>query len=586
MVVAESVDDEVNWFAGVDGVDAELVDGVPLVHADIPGPVRGGILFRVGTADEPMPLRGLSHLVEHLAIHGLVSQGDHSNGTTGPTITGFATSGTEAHVVEFLNKVAAAFRRLPMDRLEAERAILRVEAQNRSASMDSGLLRHRFGMTGYARGAYLEFGVDSASADDVAAWARDWFTRGNAVAWITTGGVPGGLDLRLPDGGKRPYVSPPSQLSARPAWVEGHPGRALIDAVVPRTTAGVLFAELLTRTLFRRLRVEQGFSYAAGAHYEPLDADYARIVVAADAEPDATVDMVDALADVLLEFRAGRFDSTDVERAKEAMRQHRASTASGVERVLAAAVGSLLGGEPPHSARDGRELDAVTEADLHDVARVFWADAIWQTPVLPERATDLATVPASRDIPVTGSWYEFTESRERLVVADDGLSIVGPAHAVTIPFAECALVMHLPDGARSYFRNDGAYLVVEPTLIPDLGVDAQAAIDASVPPELIARRPARPAEEIPQPQGTPPPGTPRGLGAWALVASVLAILVGAFATFLAWIRQVSSGRPGSPIDPESVTIWWVVGIVLLVGGLLLLWPVIRRFRWRKQRGLA
>ena len=47
------------------------VDGVPVFWADGPGNAVGQLVFRVGQADEPLPLRGMTHLIEHLALASL-----------------------------------------------------------------------------------------------------------------------------------------------------------------------------------------------------------------------------------------------------------------------------------------------------------------------------------------------------------------------------------------------------------------------------------------------------------------------------------------------------------------------------------
>lgn len=58
----------------------EVVDGVPVVFADVPGPQRAGLVFRVGWSDEQIPLRGATHLVEHLSLSALGQQAYSFNG--------------------------------------------------------------------------------------------------------------------------------------------------------------------------------------------------------------------------------------------------------------------------------------------------------------------------------------------------------------------------------------------------------------------------------------------------------------------------------------------------------------------------
>ncbi|MBT2467655.1 hypothetical protein J7E97_07175 [Streptomyces sp. ISL-66] len=106
------------------------VDGVRtlLAHQPGPGPVTAGLLFRVGRADETLATSGITHLVEHLALHRHVPPGDpHHDGATAPAHTGFQVTGTPAEVVAYLNGVCASLRDLPVERLETEKEILRTE---------------------------------------------------------------------------------------------------------------------------------------------------------------------------------------------------------------------------------------------------------------------------------------------------------------------------------------------------------------------------------------------------------------------------------------------------------------------------
>jgi hypothetical protein len=46
----------------------DVVDGVSTYWVATGGPFRAVLAFRVGAADETLPIRGICHLVEHLAI--------------------------------------------------------------------------------------------------------------------------------------------------------------------------------------------------------------------------------------------------------------------------------------------------------------------------------------------------------------------------------------------------------------------------------------------------------------------------------------------------------------------------------------
>ena len=86
------------------------VDGIRTVLAPAPGPVTAGLFFRVGVADETLATTGITHLVEHLALHRHGVSDLHYNGATAATYTLFHVTGTPGEVVTYLNGVCEALR--------------------------------------------------------------------------------------------------------------------------------------------------------------------------------------------------------------------------------------------------------------------------------------------------------------------------------------------------------------------------------------------------------------------------------------------------------------------------------------------
>src|SRR5690242_11150402 len=107
-------------------------DHIPTLYAPASGKeITAGLFFRVGRADETLATAGLTHLVEHLALHRLGLSDLHYNGATANAYTLFHVTGSEEEVVTYLNSVCAGLRDLPMERLETEKEILRTEAAGR-----------------------------------------------------------------------------------------------------------------------------------------------------------------------------------------------------------------------------------------------------------------------------------------------------------------------------------------------------------------------------------------------------------------------------------------------------------------------
>ena len=106
-----------------------------------------------------------------------------------------------------------------MGRLEAERQVLRTEADQRRPAISDQLFAGRYGADTYGLVAYPEFGIGAFSAGEVRAWAGQYFTRGNAAIWVTGGPPPGGLRLDLPAGPAMPAPKPARSESRVPGWV-------------------------------------------------------------------------------------------------------------------------------------------------------------------------------------------------------------------------------------------------------------------------------------------------------------------------------------------------------------------------------
>ena len=486
-----------------------VVNGVPVLFAHRPGPVSGGLLFRVGWSDEPLARAGLTHLVEHLALHGRHDVGGHHNASTGESITHFHATGTEAEVVAALSGTCAALRELPLGRMEMEKEILRTEAAGRSFG---ALERHRlerYGARGPGLAGFEGFGLSAITADDVRDWVSEWFVVGNAVMWISGAGIPPDIDLRLPPGQRPPMPAWTDHLISTPAFYRGNPGSVLLDAVVPRSAAASLFAKVSSRALFRALREEGGYSYAAQCEYEPIGADSARVTMYADALEDAQAAVVGGMIDVLAALRGGAVDASDLLASQEAARLALDDPFLDAAMLPGVAMNALVGGEHRDAAELRREGDAVTIADLAAVAQAVWDDALVQ---IPEGALDwagFAAVATGSTSQITGrSFPRLDQAGGELVIGDDGVMMRGAEGRITVRFEDCVALERWPDGARTLIGCDGFVVHIEPTLHEDLDLETIARVDAAVASRNHLPRPARPPEQIPQPP--PPQASPSG----------------------------------------------------------------------------
>jgi hypothetical protein len=178
------------------------VDGdVPAFWTESGDEMTAGLVFRAGSADEQLARRGITHLIEHLALYPLgPGIGVHYNGQVDALTTTFLTRRNPGEVADFFKAVCASLRELPMGRLEAEKQVLRTESDQRRPVISEPLFIERYGADTYGLIAYPEFGIGAFQADEVRAWARKYFTRDNAAMWIAGGPPPSELRLDLPDG--------------------------------------------------------------------------------------------------------------------------------------------------------------------------------------------------------------------------------------------------------------------------------------------------------------------------------------------------------------------------------------------------
>lgn len=483
-------------------------DGVPVLYAARPGPTRAGLLFRVGRADERAATAGITHLVEHLALHRHGLSDVHYNGVTGVAWTQFHVQGSADEAVDYLNGVSASLHDLPMDRMATELGILRTEAAGRGEAPGHWLAMWRYGAQGYGLPSYPEFGLDRLTPEEVRAWCAERFTAENAVLWLTGPKLPDGLRLDLPHGARQPLPAPTSALPRSPAFYAGGRGQVVVESVVRRSAAAQVYTGLLGRELFRQLRQEGGYSYSAAAEYERRDAEYATVAALADALPDQQDAVLGGVVDVLAQLRLGRLD-------EEAVAQVRARQAEPLDlpevdalRLPAAAVDLLLADRKPREVEELRaQLAAVTPADVRAVAEEAHATTLLQTPAGSAGAewAGFALAPQVSSEAVTGRQFASLEDPSAcLVIGADGVSVVRDAEPVTVRYADCVLAWTRPDGAFELLGADGFRLSVEPTLFLGAGGDGVTALQqevrAALDPALVIARPAREPGQIPRPK--------------------------------------------------------------------------------------
>jgi len=556
-------------------IEQTVVDGIPTLLAPGTGPARGGITFRVGRADETLARSGITHVIEHLALHRLGLTDYHYNGTTGATVTHFFSQGSPEAVAEFLTSVCAALVDLPLHRLDVEKEVLRTEEASRSRSPIEPLHLWRYGARGYGVLSYPEWGLAEITADDIQAWIARYFTRENAVLWFSGMAVPEHLRLNLPTGVRMSLPELTSALPRTPAWFSGPPRTVAFDTHLPRSAAAQVFTAMLERELFRALRQEGGYSYTVATDYEPIDTEQARVVALADAHPEKQAAALGAFIDVLAKLRWGTIDQADLDgiraKAAESLRDPDAEA----NRLPMAAFNVLIGSPVLDAKQLLLDIEAVTADDVQQVAEQAVTAGLLMTPS-GHRAdwAGFADAPTTSETVVDGIRYPMrNDATHALVVGPTGVSITSPGGAATVHFDQTAVLLAWSDGGRMLIGHDGISCAVEPTLYP-IDSAALARLDAAVPRGTVVRLPARDPQAIPQPpQATAPDGPRPTRRPWVrrlmiATATLLGVMSALCALFSVLVTVTMVADPDPKYETAdrvaAVMVYWAITLLLTV----------------------
>ena len=469
------------------------VDGVPVFWTEVDGPRIASLMFRVGRADEPAHQGGITHLVEHLALAPLAQQDYPHNGFVSPLRTVFHATGTDAQLVAFVASVTASLRALPLDRILMERRILGQEASARGPAPPGMLRWFRYGFAGQGLLGADELGLGWLGPEPVAAWARTWFTRGNAAMWWS-GVPPDDLRIDLPDGESRavhPSTTVPSVTF--PSRMDVGGGGVSAGFIGTRTSATRIMQDVLVRRLRQDLRFERGLIYDVGMDYEPLDERHAHASVGMDCPREGAVEVASTVLRVLTDLR--EHGATDEEIAREAasFAEGAAQTGGRLGMLDGNTHDALLG----HARETPVEIVAEYRAVTPDATRTAAAAALDTLLVLappgPYDDGALAPYPGASDHVVPGRTIKPTgwpvgprARKDRLVAGPTGVSWIAPnGMANTVHYEDCVAVRHWEGTTRELWSADGFRVIVNPADWRG-GAAVVAEVDAAVSPDVVA----------------------------------------------------------------------------------------------------
>lgn len=474
----------------VDGVDCFYVDsGRPTLTARL--------LFRVGSADEPLHETGWLHLLEHSALHGRGGGALSVNGFVSPLVTGFDAHGPAEAVARHMTELTAALHDLDEDRLLHERDVLRAEGELRGGPAVRAF-GWRYGARGPGVVAMGEPGLGRATAESLGELAGRVFTRGNA-ALVLDGPVPTDLRLDLPDGPLLPIRRATPCQQPMPAWYvdEG----LVLSGVVTRSHAATILPDLLERGLRVRLREQAAGSYAPWATYEAVDGDRALVIAGSDATRSLMPTLAHEVRMLVHELATDGPDPAWLTDVTALRRQALLDPYALVATAVRAAYDHLRGHPVMTREETLAELEATTVEDVRDVARELAGTLLLGLPGDATAPTDLPRVvqPVERGV-VTGHRFRRTDwpaTAHSLVVDDEDAHLLLGEEYTCYHARDVAGMLCWPDGTRHLITFDGWGMTVEPTHWRG-GPRAVELLDAMVPAgrrlPMPEREPAGPLE--------------------------------------------------------------------------------------------
>lgn len=516
------------------------LNGIPVYQAEVPGRVRAALEFRVGTADEPLHMAGITHLIEHLALSGLGTQMFDYNGFVDQTHCAFLVTGSIDQVKDFFAYVCGALRALPKDRVATERRVIETEASGHHQASFRESLSYRFGASGFGTGDYRQLGMLWLTPEAVQDWANRHFTAGSAAAWVAGPVIPG-LKIDLPPGPRLPPpVLTPKQFLT-PCVVEDSSQGATVSMISERSMALAVGMAILERRAMQRIRFNEGLSYGVQTAIHELDGRMVHAIASTDAMVEHATKAGSALLDVADVLSLTGPDATELQFVAAAMEEAYSDPQAVVGEMQGMVEALLLGREPTGveerqaqmAALDPKTVAAAMKKAL-DTAIVIMPSGT-QTP-----RPHFAPYPTMAAHPLKGSEVlQAYGTGERIIVGPSGISLCDPdRRAFNIAWQDIAVGARWDDGTRVLIGRDGTEITFRPPMWrnPQLILSA---IEGNAPADrmITADTPSPSAELPPPPRAARPKGSVfAGRASMLLAAAGLVLAAVAAAALFAMSR--------------------------------------------------
>jgi hypothetical protein len=450
-------------------------------------------MFRVGRADEPAAIGGITHLVEHLALAPLRQQDYGHNGLVTSTRTVFHANGTDEQLTDYFDQVTRTLGALPLDRVGMERGILLQESQSAGSSAGGTVRWLRFGHRGHGLLGVPEVGLDWLGPDPVADWAARMFTAGNAAMWFS-GPPPAGLRLHLPAGARNPPVPltpiEDLQLPAQAGWGSNGVG---LSYLASRSADATSALAIIARRARDTLRFERGRVYDIHADYDPVDATTAHCIIATDCRPDHVTEVARELLAIVDALAADGATPEELEREARNFRDGALRPPGRYGFLDGAAYDRLLDRPREEPMAILAEFDALTPAGIAELVAAARQTLLLVANSDPPTLPGLTAYPAWSTKQVQGREYRppglpFAPNarKDRLTIGDEGVMYrTANGQLLTVRYDECVVYRHWEGPIREMWGEDGFRLRIAAAEWRS-GQEAIDRVDAAIPPALVA----------------------------------------------------------------------------------------------------
>ncbi|MGC4109209.1 MAG: hypothetical protein QM747_02010 [Nocardioides sp.] len=468
------------------------VDGVLCFYVDMGRAASAAhLLFRQGSADEPLHETGWLHLLEHLALLDRESLTRPIEGRLSLLQTHFAAFGEPEAIADRLGALARWLSEPDLRLLARERGVLQARAQGPRDGLLSSLT-WRYGANGPGVASYAEVGAVRATEQLLAERSRRVFGASNAIL-VLDGPPPAGLTLPLPEGDYLPAQAAVPLERPLPAAYRDEAGLTISGAVSRTHEAGFL-PDILERALHDGLRRHTGGAFGLWSGITEVDNGHCVVAAGAEVPPEALPSLARAALEVAQKLADEGVPREWVQEAVQARLRVLESPAAMVETALEAGYAALHEQVPMTYEELLDQLHGTDPRRVDQAAAELYATLLVG---LPEAAPLGRTLPAvtfpdgrSSGAGQKHSHVNWPADLTTFSVDEKVAERVTGTMCRAMPIANVAALLSWRDGARHLIGRDGSILELEPREWAR-GKDLTKAVDAAVSPERHVQMPDR-----------------------------------------------------------------------------------------------